>query len=291
MRATLAFKVIKRLPQSGSPSVIHGEKVTAADWPVLVIASFAASNETVNCTATVVGPKVVLTSAHCVDAGGKNGEARPAQLDVGGQADFMTCAMPSTYATAPIPQTDSPRSSADYALCILKVDLSSIPDFATTQYESLDTKTSLRPNAPILITGYGCTSVTVSDCKLKAGQTDYKLRAGDARVSQVPTNSGADANYLQSRSSTLVDPALCPGDSGGPLVIGATLKAQTIKRSVIGVNSSIAPICNAPNVLVSRFAALNTQVFLKFLDDWLLHNGQPVVCGYNQNAGVWPCRG
>jgi|ERR1700733_13728687 hypothetical protein len=287
----LAFTIIKRLPQSGSPSVVNGQKVNASDWPMLLIASFAASDETVNCTATVVGPKVVLTSAHCVDAGGVSGEVRPAQLDIDGQPDFMTCTMPDSYAKAQKPQIDSPRSSADYALCILKVDLSTISDFASIQYESLDTKSALKLNDPILITGYGCTSVTVTQCKLKGSQTDYKLRASDGRVSQVPTNSGPDANYLQSRSRTSADPALCPGDSGGPLVYGATLKDQTVKRSVVGVNSSISPICTIPNALVSRFAALNTEIFHEFVDTWVSRNGKPVICGYNQTAGAWPCRG
>jgi V8-like Glu-specific endopeptidase len=285
----LSFRLIRNLARAGKTTVIHGVAVTASDWPVLILASFSDSNgEQFNCTATVVGPKVVLTAAHCVDAGGMSGEVRPAQLDIDGQPDYMTCSMHPVYAVSTIPKDDYPRSSTDYALCVLDADLSNLPAYRTTQFEDIDTSNTLNINDPILVTGYGCTSVNLKGGKLVAGDDNADLRVGDARVSQTPTHSGPDAAYLQSRSQISNEAALCPGDSGGPLLTGASLHKQTAPRRIAGVNSSLT--VSAPKTLISRFGALATPEFRTFVDSWLHDNGNPTICGYNVMAGTWPCR-
>jgi V8-like Glu-specific endopeptidase len=232
----------------------------------------------------------VLTAAHCVDAGGVHGEVRPAQLNIdGGEPDYMTCRMPSIYAAASLKKDDYPRLSADYALCLLDDDLSAIAAFNTTQYEDIDTAKTLHVNDPILITGYGCTSVKVKNGKVVAGDDNTQLLVGDGRVSQAPAGRGDDANYILSRSKTADDPALCPGDSGGPLLIGATLHHQTVSRRIAAVNSTLT-VDGPSATLISRFGALATPEFTAFIDRWLSDNGRPTVCGYNVKAGTWPCR-
>jgi V8-like Glu-specific endopeptidase len=286
---TLSFRRIRSLARAGKITVIHGVSVTPSDWPVLILASFADSKgEQFNCTATVVGPKVVLTAAHCVDAGGMSGEVRPAQLDIDGQPDYMTCRMHPVYAVSAIPKDDYPRSSTDYALCMLDADLSDLPAYRSTQFEDIDTSNTLNVNDPILVTGYGCTSIKWKAGKLVAGDDNADLRVGDARVSQTPSQSGPDADYLQSRSQISNEAALCPGDSGGPLLTGASLHKQTAPRRIAGVNSSLT--VSASNMLISRFGALATPEFKTFVDGWLRDNGNPTICGYNVTAGTWPCR-
>jgi trypsin len=274
-------------------TVVNGLEVkNPADWPTLLRAGFANSDGSLaNCTGTLVGPRVVLTAAHCADAGKSHGEVRAAFLELSGVFIPMACRMNPGYAAAPLPaDPKDPRSSADYALCLVSQDLSATPEMRTLEYEDIDSTTGVAVHAAVLVTGDGCASISVQAGKIVPGPYDFKLRVGDAIISTPVAQVGADADYLIWISRLADQPALCPGDSGGPLITGATASNPTHSRLVVAVNSSITAKGAGYTTLESRFAALATQDFRIFLASWAHSQGHPVVCGYNQGPGQWPCR-
>lgn len=286
-----------RVKRNGHTSVIDGVEVKPKDWPGLLMAEISklepdGSVRHLICTATLIGPSVILTAAHCVDGRAGSAVSR-IKLDLPDLPDPIpaTCEMHPLYAAAHVPAEDTPRNSSDYALCKLETDLSTLPAYQMLEYDVIDRVTAPALEKAVLVTGYGCTEVKLNpSCKPIFGDPVVTMRAGNARISALPA-PGPEQDYVQSKSKTPADAALCAGDSGGPLVAGATLQAPNLKRRLIGVNSSIAfPTCKSDD-LVSRFSALATPEFRTFSDDWEQRNGKPVVCGVTRDAGKWPCRG
>jgi hypothetical protein len=294
--STLRFRRIVDSVGAGKVSVVNGKTVDPKDWPALTQATFSKTQpdgtvEAFSCTASLVGPAVLLTAAHCVDARKPNGQTLAASLELPHKTIKMTCTMSSPYIHAPIPSVETPRDSADFALCLLTPALDAIPEYASLEYETLDFQNALSTSAPVLITGYGCTSISLVGDKFKFGTLDDTLRVGDETISGIPQAIGVDKDYLTTTSVAAAEPALCPGDSGGPLMSGASVAHQAVPRRIVGLNSSIQADTSGSTLdLVSRYAALRTSDFAAFLDSWLAANGAPIVCGANWAPGNWPCR-
>src|SRR5262245_56619831 len=53
-------------PGDASPQLRHGIEATTADWPDSLYVTFPTPDGTAACTATLVGPRAMLTAAHCV---------------------------------------------------------------------------------------------------------------------------------------------------------------------------------------------------------------------------------
>jgi V8-like Glu-specific endopeptidase len=280
-----------------STTVINGRRVIDADWPLLLQAGFAdQQGRTFNCTATLIGPQVVLTAAHCVEDNTSAGAYRLAYLVIKGIQDPMACNVSEPYRKAGPTADDSPRSSADYALCRLDGNLAGDPDFANRQYESVDMATRVAANSSVLVTGFGCTAIAIKAGAAVPVSLDGLLRAGDAVIASAATLAGPQGDYMTSRSKTADQPALCPGDSGGPLLSKATLTNQSGPRAVIGVNSELKLMNGSTTDLESTFAALATPEFHQFETDWIdaqkqLHHGEALIlCGITRRAGQWPYR-
>lgn len=157
------------------PVLINGEEVPLADWPTVV----RIQTGNAGCTATIVGPKVLVTAAHC----GTNGATSAFTLD--GTRYEGKFQRSSLY----------PNQDHDVAVIILNT---AVPKDKVKIYASVGGTPVV--GAKIWLLGYGCINAG------GGGGNDGKLRAGFATITSF---SGYD---VVSSSGA----ALCFGDSGGP---------------------------------------------------------------------------
>lgn len=159
--------------------LINGSPVDRDKYPwVLWIRSGGAM-----CTASLVGPQVVLTAAHCVG----DGEAITFKHDGGSYSGV--CTHHPQY------------SSHDHDIAICK--LTSKPGIKSIQ---MHLNPSARMDMKIQIFGFGCVNPG------GGGGNDGILRAGFSRI------KGAIGRDLYSRATGADNSALCFGDSGGPVL-------------------------------------------------------------------------
>ncbi len=184
------------------PMLIGGRDAEAGDFPEVIYISSGNSR----CTATVIGPKVILTAAHCISDGGV---IRPASFVVKQTVYRATCTHHSKYST---------EYSYDFALC--KVDQELDLKYASISNEGPEL------NKDVTLIGYGCVK------QGGGGGNNGQLKYGEAEVISLPGVAGDGGQYYYTQDDT----ALCFGDSGGPsmLLIGNPKKDT---HKVIGLNS------------------------------------------------------
>jgi hypothetical protein len=121
--ANLDFRLATEIVPSGDIQLANGKPVNVADWPTLVVAQIPVGigkdgkQKLATCTATLVGPTVVLMAAHCVD-NAIGAKPRVASLRIDGRKLALNCEIHPDYLMHD-PQFISPRGSEDYALCLL----------------------------------------------------------------------------------------------------------------------------------------------------------------------------
>lgn len=164
------------------------------------------------CTAALVGPRALLTAAHCL--GSKNYSVR-----VNGRKISMKCYNHRSYNTGP-------AHTNDWALCKLDSAVSGVSVF-----ETLDVTDRPQPNEIVMLTGYGCTQ--------EGGASSQLLLYGYAEVVARPAVVKRENTAFFTKAS-LQDPTtgalLCAGDSGGP-VFKTGVAGPTDRPLIVGVNS------------------------------------------------------
>lgn len=184
----------------GTGAVINGAEVTdPSEWP----ATFIFRGLEGSCTATAVGPQVILTAAHCIE------DEQTGAVRVNGAPLSVKCFHHPEWATG--------NSTTDFALCLTQAEITGIA------YEVVSTAIAFpRREDQVILLGYGCTQAGGHDGSFG------KLFKGSATVIRTPT--GADVDTVVRGGA-----AVCFGDSGGAAYFNLTPTGN--RRALIGVNS------------------------------------------------------
>lgn len=221
---------LNQRPAQNEPMLRGGRVATTAQWPASFYAVFQTPRGRASCTSALIGPKVMMTAAHCIPSNGS------VSFIFTGTAYRMSCSAHPGWLTGSDP-------SADYALCKL-VDNFSPP--AGFRFESVDTRPmQSMTNQSIILTGFGCISDAVADTR-----TDGKYRIGLNTVDETsastaprrdPRYYSAQGNQKNNLFTTDTGANVCPGDSGGPAFrrTATTGTGEYLQRKIVGVNSRV----------------------------------------------------
>ncbi len=256
------------------------------------------------CTATLVGPRVLLTAAHCIDQKVRNDEGVwttvPGGIRLAGEAasrPFKSCQMAPAYIASKPKLVPAPRNSHDFALCELT-------EVVPLKAESLELKGALASSMPLLIAGYGCSEEDLAGGKIPPRPTSgLILRAG---MNRIRAEKIASWITLIGRVGTS-DAVICPGDSGGGAYKGATLQARAYSEGwrLVAVNSAVGPSSfrvTKPKIsnddtkrrgaeYISYLSPLSDGAFSELVASFMkLDNASRAICGINRSAPRTRCR-
>lgn len=283
-RAAVPFQLASELLDEGSIQLSNGKDVTnPADWQSLVFARFTSRNgaqET--CTASLVGPFVLLTAAHCLD--GEGGQ-RSASLVVDDATLTLACEMHPAY-LAREPNNTEPRGPEDYALCEIPVRSGAGHSLAQIEFDFVEISHPPSQGRAVLLTGFGCIK-TVRNAygRLRSEDGGDILRLGEDNLA-----ASRRAGFLATMGDLSREPVICAGDSGGPLFVGPTLRDIAAPRRIVGVNSFLAPRRSHANdnIVWSFMAPTATPIFETWARAWLNRPARrgARICGINEGEAT-----
>lgn len=195
----LSFLFSFQIVAGPEPSLIGGRPANRGEYPEIVYIR----SGNARCSATIVGPEVILTAGHCVADQGS----------IGPVAEIVDFVIDQTAYTAKCRQAPLYRDNIedhDVALCKVDKSMDVVPAKISSEGPKIGQE--------VILTGYGCVK------EGGGGGNDGILRVGKSRVTQLPQGSN---HWFYTRSAT----ALCYGDSGGPSLLVSD------KHLLIGVNS------------------------------------------------------
>jgi hypothetical protein len=148
-------------------------------------------------------------------------------------------------------------------------------------FETMDLANAPAVLTPVLMTGYGCTHISVENGKLVGREGEGALRLGLAAIDATGSRSagGVGASYLRVRAQG-VEPVLCPGDSGGPALTGATVaQRDPTHRRIVAVNSMVEAVpLGSGHLYYSYLAPLGNEAFRRFQQAWTARSPNRKVC-------------
>ena len=230
-----------------SPFVINGTRpANTADW---VSTLTTTSGE--DCTATIVGPRTILTAAHCLRG------TKLMKFSVNSKSYTANCAAADKY-------TIGNNADADYALCLVTIAVQGVP------YQTLSTDPDeLRSATRLTLAGYGCIS---DPNRLYDG-----FNTGPADIEKWPGDFLLTPNAVVVRGGA----AVCLGDSGG----GAYILRPGASPVLVAINAKMnSELTDGP--LSSTLRSVSTPDAKAFFKSWLglSTNRGAAICGYSPNV-------
>lgn len=240
-----AFEMVQ--PEEAGGTSVAGNAVTAnvSSWPATLVFRFQLGGGSYACTSTVIGPRTVLTAAHCV-ADGSVGK-----IKIGGTSYVVSCKVHGQY---------SPGAGKTYDIALCSSDETIALKAGSKRYESINVDAGqIVKKKAITLLGYGCVE-RIGD------NPGLILYEGQTEIDRI---SGID--IVTTKNATV-----CPGDSGG----GAYIVDSSTKRRVAAINSRVGLDANGAMNTTSRLTDLTHSSIAKFIKDWVKDN-EAEVCGYN----------
>lgn len=271
-----------RTQETSDDALVRGKLVPSGEMRAVLELG---DDEESFCTAAKVGPRTILTAAHCVVV---EPETRSAQCKGSATGDVPNaCEITSRWSAPtvrvrvrgpegrrwvrlPIAHVYVPRVVLDACRtsnCFWDMKgHRGVPDIAIVEVgDEIPTATTaaidvrpVSPGTPIVVAGYGCT---------RSGDRwvgDDELRADDSRtvalssiandeVSELAEHDRAAvrASYFFSPASAVGESSLCPGDSGGSLF--------TPSGDIIGINAYYVPASQGSTMRANMFTRLDAQ--------------------------------
>jgi secreted trypsin-like serine protease len=222
------------------PALIGGVKVERGDFPEIVYIS----NGMARCSATIIGPEVILTAAHCAADQGSIS-----------QVDFVIDQVVFRAKCEQAPMYRDELEDHDMALC--KTDKPLAVKYASVAKEGP------KVGDKVTLSGYGCIR------QGGGGGNDGVLRVGSAPLTELPHG---DYDWFTTVGST----ALCYGDSGGPAFLYIANPQEEL-HYVVGVNS------RGDIKSESLLTALWIDKSKKFFQDFAQRN-KVEICGINRDC-------
>lgn len=218
------------------PTLINGEEVNIADWAFTVRITTGSSG----CSATAVGPKVVVTAAHCGITGASS------KFTVNGKEYTGKVERSSLY----------PARDHDVSVIILDAPL---PKADVKNFASIGG--SPANGQDVYLCGYGCTQAG------GGGGNDGKLRCGMSKIT-----GAAGFDIISSNGA-----ALCFGDSGGPMFTTndntkPVLLGVNSKGNIRDTNYNASTVSNESRAFWTAMAS-------KYSVEICGVNGTDAVCG------------
>lgn len=254
-----------REPAAGDDELVGGRPAEATDYPSAILIRLG-------CTAAKVGPRHVLTAAHCVQDGKSRGIAAayapgqrlrvttkerssvPGQIfwRIGGfvEGTIERTEVPDAWLAALVAHGDAVHvlgADAPPDLALITLTEGSEAALLPIATATIDT-TPVRPGDRLTIMGYGCekgleAGVDLADLAVSAlrlhdtrALEPEKLLHRGSFVGSLTTDRGQNllGSYLFTPGKNL-DPAeasLCPGDSGGPVY-----RTGELSDTLVGINA------------------------------------------------------
>lgn len=231
---------------SAEPQIIGGKKANPLDWPATFVFHDAKGTE---CTSTLVGSRVVITAAHCVE---NNATGKLLKIDV------LCSRHPSYQAASSNEQGWREKTSPDFALCLLSKPVSG------GEFEYIDGEgNNLTKDESIHLLGFGCNKNGGSDGGFGV------LYEGESTIQSV---SRSPTDYY---ITTETGAAVCYGDSGG----GAYqfLNVAKTRRMLVGINS------RGDIAKLSYLSSTSADGFIEWAKNWSAIN-KVTICGLHQKA-------